>query len=772
MIEIYVKGRALDLAPDASVSLVFNNSLFDSDVLQGSFSYPFTLPASPHNRLTLGFPEIIENLAELETEYECLFVYEALALRARLKVREVTHSAYSVNLFTQVGAVADKLKTLKLQDLPLETILLPADPRPVMTLGFTLYGPPPPLGSIINFRVFFQGPNAFTYHPVLWRGSVEQLIQDLAAKINGQTSPQPLDPARVYDQYELVTDSAGNVWEAQFNNTVGQTLDDVHWILVCPAAQWPDYWRLFISPKYYLYDDPYDIYAVEAVASGTLLYLFDNSGGTVEPLDYVLTWGQTFGTLAVTTGFQSISSPSSDTNFRLVLDAMFQQASNNPWPENNYAFPCIYNPGAFDDAAFTPQVTTRPYLNYHVNGGYQYPISGFAKHFYSPQVYVGHVLGRLFSELGVELTLEAFDEMIQLRRLLVYNNTAAVKVVAANGQPSFLLMPYRIRLADHMPECSLGEFLNALRQMLYLGALWDIEARRCRVVNLKTVLASPSAKDWSLLAEREYRLLRDDPGGFTLSYGFDAADGFVKTRLPDLSKYRIGEPVFALNELPTTAPTTGDIFDVDQVRYVIAEDGYYKPFWTTGNGLVWSRIADALYPMTIGGGKTNRQAKASPLLEDRREDEVGNSDYQVSRSWLVPAVSQKLNVRDLNISQEAGLRFYFFWGFHPDSQGNNYPLASSGNVNYQGQPMGELALRYDTEAGIYAQLAKPWLDFLQATKKVVRSFHLTSLDLKNLAQDDKIEVDGNRYLWRSCKVTFPIRKPAEMELWLCDRSVL
>lgn len=66
MIGLRYKGEYLDVDPGASLSWEMNNLLFsssDSSKLPGSFSFPFTLPATARNRALLNYPDRIDNAA-------------------------------------------------------------------------------------------------------------------------------------------------------------------------------------------------------------------------------------------------------------------------------------------------------------------------------------------------------------------------------------------------------------------------------------------------------------------------------------------------------------------------------------------------------------------------------------------------------------------------------------------------------------------------------------------------------------------------------------
>lgn len=808
-LELIVNGKALDLNEGTAVSMVFNNTLLDSEVLQGSYSLPFNLPDTARNRISLGFLGVIENVADMLIEIDCQLRYEVVVINAKLKIRDYTKKGYSVNLQTDIGAIGEKLKTVKINELDLETVPLPLETRPTVSTFFRQTGAIS-VGTRIEFRVYRQDFTNYIFS-VVWGGSIASFLTEVVSRI---TTPRPGVPAysglETYGLFDLVTEG-GIYWECQIAGTTGKTpqystpydggtpyaigdlVDDGmnvyeatqpstgvaltdtdywflvgewgYWLPICNTAGWPAAWRSGVAVHWFLYDDPYYPFDLDAEWFESTLYIYDE-GVAVSPLDYLLIWSQTITNLSVEAGLQNIDSSSYETNFRLPINRMLDAQVGKKWPETNYVFIPYRNPTSFDDSVLDPDHPTREYINYFIEGKYQYgsvTLSGSSKQFFVPQVSAGYLLRKLFESVGVGYndqmligSAECFD------RIQIYSSRTLDKYVRNIGSGwGYFTFPFEFKLQDYLPPVKLGDFLNAFRQFLFLGFVFDQTTKSFKVVRLKDVLSAAYAKDWTAKAVPEYRMEKEDLGGFTLSYTHDGNDEVAKVELQDVSKYTINPEVADIASLPT------DISEIGKLRLVTDKQAYYLASWSTAYTVIWTFYSRYLVPYVIGEGKTARKPAISLVLDEQVADAVAASEF-TGRSWRLLSVGQKLAIPDLNIESAYSLRLFFNWGLQPDSEGQDYPFGSSQNKNYPGTELGSLSLRYDTDSGIVNRLGKEWLQFLANTKKVYRSVRLNSADILSLAQDDTIRVDRVDYLWKQCKITFPIRKPAEFEFWKKD----
>ena len=173
-------------------------------------------------------------------------------------------------------------------------------------------------------------------------------------------------------------------------------------------------------------------------------------------------------------------------------------------------------------------------------------------------------------------------------------------------------------------------------------------------------------------------------------------------------------------------------------------DGFRLAFTADGDDAL---AKDAPLPeLRVGNAQETIQPAADTLRMVREEDPL-----QPGRRWLVPAAEQVGQTPRVDFEQGdhrlEHLRFLFYRGLQPDSTGALYPLASAGTVNYDYQTVGQYALAWDGEQGLYQTWHKPWLDFRQAARLEERDVLLSLGEFLRLDPTAKDEVLGLHFLW-------------------------
>lgn len=76
MIGFYINGGFLDLFPGAKVNFEVNSEIYttgEPTIVEGSYSFPFTVPLSANNRKLLNFPHLIDNFAPMMADADATF---------------------------------------------------------------------------------------------------------------------------------------------------------------------------------------------------------------------------------------------------------------------------------------------------------------------------------------------------------------------------------------------------------------------------------------------------------------------------------------------------------------------------------------------------------------------------------------------------------------------------------------------------------------------------------------------------------------------------
>ncbi len=188
-----------------------------------------------------------------------------------------------------------------------------------------------------------------------------------------------------------------------------------------------------------------------------------------------------------------------------------------------------------------------------------------------------------------------------------------------------------------------------------------------------------------------------------------------------------------------------------QWRDVASEvDGFLLGFTPDGNDEL---LKAAPWPeLRVGNAKETIKPEADTLRMVREADPLSPG-----RQWLVPAAEQAGQSPRVDFEQTDNrlqhLRFLFYRGLQADSTGALYPLASSGALNFNFQPVGDYALTWDGPKGLYLQWHKAWLDFRQAARIEERTMPLTVGDFLSLDPTRKDLVEGLKFLWERISIS-------------------
>ena len=154
--------------------------------------------------------------------------------------------------------------------------------------------------------------------------------------------------------------------------------------------------------------------------------------------------------------------------------------------------------------------------------------------------------------------------------------------------------------------------------------------------------------------------------------------------------------------------------------------------------------------LRVGAGQQTISTSLGTLHVVR---EVDANDAQ-AREWLVPAVAAKGASPAFGLGDDSrcGLRLLFDRGLCVASDGQLYPLATSGCEDFLGDPAGTSTLHWDGPAGLYATWHAAWLDFLDraSTREMPVDFRVA--DLLTLDPARKELVERRKYLWEKIRL--------------------
>lgn len=290
-----------------------------------------------------------------------------------------------------------------------------------------------------------------------------------------------------------------------------------------------------------------------------------------------------------------------------------------------------------------------------------------------PFVLVQYVLSRITNAAaGVFDTIEGWlADNPDAQDLIIFNNRSLDQVYYDRYSDPGLPFKYlnagktSIRLANHLPDFTAGEFISRLNAIF---ALWmRIEGTTVEFVKKRDQLAHPPI-DWTQYAATEYTATRTRRRGYTL----DLADitkedqAFVSeiAPYPDQLAGRTGGEGFEDYDLPFNSAK------VSPAVNVLGENG-------------------------IEAGKL-------PYVQ-----QTGSSDEG-----------------GIGNNNDFSFRLLFYRGLHPNADDLLYPYATYDATNYDGDPAGSLSLDLNDDDGLYDQHFKGIPELLADGTPVTMLLHL------------------------------------------------
>jgi hypothetical protein len=797
-----MSGQAIDLPQNFTIQLDLINSVFDTEVLRGSFSMPVQIPATPRNRVLFGFPEQPRSTSSVY-KIDIRIRYGSMTLIGVLRLKDTTEKAFSSTVIAGVGTVAEALRTTKLTALDLkETIPPPViDGRPYVKFNAGSIFDYPPSGTVVRlstWRYDISSSIRQIVYYVEFNGTIADFIESLAAAINDRNPIQVWSPTKSYGTNALAYDTNGDCYEAAAPS-VGKTLlppdysptesyvvgDYVEMIgfgtykcianTMGVAPPNATYWLLEDYPYWILwaiaanvantyatapgtarvqdYDDPDEDYTVEALFTATTITLWDKTYGDPNYLDYLLCLQDT-PLLFILDNYREVLPPGFTIPYDLndyMLDKSQQQ-----FPEVTHTFFPIYNPQAEDG------ITLLKHTNYYGGAGFATgsgTYKDFPAYLCQPQLYLFFILQKLFEHVDYVADFTAFDEpeYIEYKQLVVYNNKSMEGFLNAFIEYRQRATPItEIDLSQHVPDVTLGEFLNAIRSMLGWQIDFKLAERRVEVRPLRELLNPSQLLDLTDFCEPQAIINDNDTGGFELQFEQDATDKFVAEKVRSLDDLMIADPVQVFEDLPPFP------LNPTEARLVIREGAYYHAVLDEPTDTYyWEYHSEALQNFTVDEGGTTLTTKAMPFTMFRGEDQ-----FNASRLWTVPQFDQPLSLTGRGQNRQPfGIRLGFYRGLQRDSNNAVYPLATPDVWTYQGLQVGEKSLRWEGEYGIYEQLYKQWLQFLTSARIVKMQIRYEPYHLNSLNFGQVVRINGTRYVVFRIRVALPINKTAEVEMY-------
>ncbi|MCK6611536.1 MAG: hypothetical protein L6Q78_10910 [Bacteroidia bacterium] len=432
-------------------------------------------------------------------------------------------------------------------------------------------------------------------------------------------------------------------------------------------------------------------------------------------------------------------------------------AVNDVYPDAEFCFPTIKNEDFYSELnpAFNSGKLVNSYTNGFTTNTYGTPFMFTL----SPQFYLFSFLKFIAGKFSsvVSGNLASIPNFYQ--RCFVYNNSS-IDLVAIDGYYSaniygtgqvFNAFAGRVYLSEHCPDLKLSEFLAGLKN--FLGLAISLRNGVLSVNTLKSILENPSSIDWS---SKTFRIVEEIEGnftdGFTLAFDRDGGDSYLSGKVKDV-KGKIAGYVNSFSDLPTNAKS-GVFYGVLDELSIYQSKG--ADLVSNIPKVTWSFYSKLFHDYSIGNGTETIGSGMSQTAMDWHHD--------LARKFFCPFIYETGSSNEFGLGRNpVGPRLLFYWGLkyghlrdggtdeeptfsYSTSPGSDYPFASPDNYDSEGNKLGDYALRFEGEDGLYNRFLKEWYGFLSRTKKVTVQVVLSSSELLSLDITQKVRILESTFL--------------------------
>lgn len=710
MIDIRINGISLDLRQDTKISLTIKTPFFNTSFIPGTWSFPFTIPATDHNLTVLGFPDIIENKDPFKKKIECqLFIGGIHWISGVMNIMPSNSKELKVCILAGAGTIAE-VKDKKIKEFNWPEVNIPYTPvRYIIVQPHSFAIVPIDTGSFsgnVNFR--FRG-TTYTVtttgtHP---DGRFAEAIHLLAAAINANTE------------------------------TNGATAEYAPWeegmVIVGTGGGTH-------RPGLKIINDPNGPYANEALAP-------DNSWSMAVQNTWFIK--QSFfgsGTTELLEAFNAIANGTSE--------------------ENRYVLPLMYNQRFYDDK----NSNWGNYINvYDEVYGYSHnTIANPSNKTFVPMFRLRYILDKILTDAGnYQLSGTWVSKIID--KLIFYNNKAIDKLVTVyrmnshledypGGNVNLNVFANKFQVTDHMPDLSFSEILNGLKNKFAMVYFFDLKNKTITPVPFKEILLNNDYEDWTEGTTPEFEYGLNDTDGFTLSENLDSSDASIEVL--DLTKYTLLDPIESADELPEPAEGLAVLVKNENYWYVTEmiqqnpdneEEGFQDEDIFIAE---WVKKSFNLQPYVVDNGKEEIKSIFSTLafLQNRiaYSEQLGSSpEFGLGKNGFSP-------------------RLLIYYGIVSGA-----PYATCSGKRSDGAKIGEFSLLPEEltadgeDLGLYKQFWEDVLNFRANTRMVTFRKKFSLSEILSLDQMKPKRIGNVNYILDEIRLNVSMDgiEMAEVDLW-------
>lgn len=674
MIRIEIDNESIWLENKTKLRLELNSTLFQTDVIPGSVVYPFNIPVKGNESIFnhAHFVEINKLVKSFDAN---LFIGDSIRFSCKLLLKKISPKYYRSSII--LNTFSTDFKDLNLTNLVYDDITIGGTPHSATNVAF-------------HAEQIVKGNLAADYtFPVIFAEFFYGELDDDTneAEFNPDWGEDDGSGTKVGKYINNFVASAGTFPYNPVNEN--PECDNIHTMVPMPYVM-PVLENIFSSENYLAFGDFFDNAELQK------LILFNNY-----PLDQKY---KQYFVRASQIGSQSFTGEA-------VIQFNDDSSGDNEDDDS-----------AFNTSTYKYEIKARGYHQVKINLDYtNNSIEALHRVTWSllkdttvidsgvisgPYVLSGE-LEINFTEfedtgdIGSEYSLKVFFEDDDGLGWDSCNGTVeyGLIVVSNNSVSDLNQFANTLNITNHLPDIEAGGFLNAIRLAFGLSIFYDFEGKEIQFDFSKDVVTSPNYLDLtSQVIANIIELGFSDFTGFT--FNIDYHNDVV---LYDNYEY--------LGAFDTNAdlPTPSGVNKVALVLSTNVINIYRKDHDTEEMG--WLFFSDNFYDLVKEDGSEEINPGLSAQAMHRGNDLLTAETKGTGSS---PAFETGVNEFDFILMFDRGMQ--------EDDNGDDYPMASSVNLDLAGNSLGNYSLVMDGDAGLYEQFLKPWYEFILNAEEVRRMF--------------------------------------------------
>lgn len=401
--------------------------------------------------------------------------------------------------------------------------------------------------------------------------------------------------------------------------------------------------------------------------------------------------------------------------------------------DHDYIFAPLYNQRYFETAITPPTGDKTNWQNWYDTDAAAFVEDEAVVPAAMPFVRLDYLLTRIFREQGYTLDNQ-WQITDELRQIVLYNNYS---IFTTEGR-----WAEEILLANHVPDVSAVALLKATLFQFALGLFYEPFDKRVLLIPWATLIEGPEHDDWTDRSAYEYDYDTDRSYPRQMRYAVDDADHLSASWITPIDETHL----VAGSGIQARLMYVAGEFDV---RYAATDNAYW--FLASGSpgqhlGQFWKTMPAV--PPSGASAKDFISTLIPAYMSWSTAMDGGVSANRFTQLLTAAVFHRGRHVMFDNVDQPLqSMRMMIYRGFQPSDTISEveYPMLGVTPYNAQGDIIGDYALQWDGEHGIYERYWKAPHQMLQSTKRVVRSLNLSIRDLINFRFYHKIRIENQNY---------------------------